>query len=200
MTDKHTQLLEFWFGDCRERPGNIGSKMQLWFGSTSDDDRELKARFESLYLQAVAGDLRDWQQTPSGRLALILLLDQLPRCLFRGTPEAFASDYQAASLCLAGINQCVDIRLHAIERVFFYMPLQHVEDSVAQDAGVTAYRRLEDEQTEYRETYKGFREYADLHRDIIARFGRFPHRNAILGRQNTAEEAAYLAADAPTFA
>jgi len=174
--------------------------MQLWFSASTDDDQDLKARFQPLFLQALTGELRHWQQSPTGRLALILLLDQLSRCLFRGTPGAFANDYRAASLCLAGIDRGVDLKLQAIERVFFYMPLQHVEDIVAQDAGVAAYRRLEGEQTECQETYKSFRGYADLHRDIIARFGRFPHRNAILGRENTAEETEYLAGDAPTFA
>ena len=174
--------------------------MGLWFGSTQDDDRDLQTKFGALYQQAVAGELRSWQQTAVNRLALILLLDQLPRCLFRGTPSAFGNDYQAASLCLAGIDQGMDLQLQAIERVFFYMPLQHVEDIVAQDAGLAAYERLEKEQTRNPETYKNFRKYAELHRDIITRFDRFPHRNAIVGRENTAAETSYLEAGAPSFA
>ena len=173
-TDKAALLLKYWFADCREQPDSISSRMGLWFGSTKDDDQGLQTNFGSLYQQAVAGDLRSWQQTAVNRLALILLLDQVPRCLFRGTAEAFSNDYQAASLCLAGIDQGVDLKLQDIERVFFYMPLQHVEDIVAQDAGVAAYKQLENETSGNPQMYKNFREYAELHRDIIARFDRFP--------------------------
>jgi uncharacterized protein (DUF924 family) len=199
VTELYDPLLEFWFGECREDPGKIGTRMQFWFAASSDDDHEIEDKFKRLYEQAVSGELRDWQQSPPGRLALILLLDQLPRCLFRGTPQAFSNDHQAASLCLAGIDRQVDLQLLPIERVFFYIPLQHVEDIAGQDAGVAAYQRLVDAQDDYRTTFENFRDYAKLHRDIIARFDRFPHRNTILDRENTAEEAEYLAGDAPSF-
>jgi uncharacterized protein (DUF924 family) len=199
VPDQADTVLAYWLGDCREDPDTINSRMQLWFSSSKADDLDIRNRFESLYRHAANGELHTWQQVARNRLALILLLDQFPRCLFRGQPQAFGHDFQAASLCLAGINQEIDLQLTPIERVFFYMPLQHVEDIVAQDAGVAAYRKLEDEQAEQRKTYASFREYAELHRDIIAKFGRFPHRNAILGRANTPEETVYLEAGAPTF-
>jgi uncharacterized protein (DUF924 family) len=149
--------------------------------------------------QCAQGSLYQWLDHPEGRLALVLALDQLPRNLFRGTPRAFAYDSYTAALCLAAAHTGQDQRLLPIQRAFLYMPLQHFEDLQAQDAGVALYERLAEEHPDPPVFLEGFVPFARLHRDIIARFGRFPHRNGILNREDTAEEAEYLAGDAPSF-
>jgi uncharacterized protein (DUF924 family) len=130
---------------------------------------------------------------------MIIALDQLPRNLFRGTPRAFSNDSYTTALCLAAAHTGQDKALIPIQRAFFYMPLQHFEDLQAQEAGVQLYERLAEENPKWPVFAEGFTAFARLHRDIISRFGRFPHRNKILNRESTAEEAEYLAGDAPAF-
>jgi uncharacterized protein (DUF924 family) len=156
-------------------------------------------RFSGLVEECAAGHHYHWLDDPEGRLAMILALDQLPRNLFRGTPHAFSNDSYTAALCLAAAHTGQDKALKPIQRAFLYMPLQHFEDLQAQEAGVQLYERLAEENPEWPVFAEGFTAFARLHRDIIARFGRFPHRNKILNRNSTAEEAEYLAGDAPMF-
>ncbi|MEJ2401587.1 MAG: DUF924 domain-containing protein [Xanthomonadales bacterium] len=192
-------LLDTWFGDTLANPAAAGDRMGWWFGADERRDAELGARFGGLVEDCAAGRCNDWLEEPDGRLALIIALDQLPRNLFRGTARAFAYDPLTAALCMAAAMTGQDQRLAPLQRMFLYMPLQHFEDLAAQEVGVALYTQVADERPETGLFRDGFLKYARLHRDIIARFGRFPHRNAVLGRENTAEESDYLAGDAPRF-
>lgn len=194
-----SELLETWFAETLADTSAIPSRMGWWFNSDPARDAELAEQFGGLVEQCSQGLMYRWLDDPEGRLALILALDQLPRNLFRGTPRAFAYDPYTAALCLAAAHTGQDRQLTPIQRVFLYMPLQHFEDLQAQDTGVRLYQRLADEHPEPPALSEGFLPFARLHRDIIARFGRFPHRNRILNRESTAGEAEYLANDVPTF-
>ena len=157
---------------------------KLWFARNNAFDGVLRDRFEAVQLAAGRGDYADWVDTAEGALALVLLLDQFPRNLYRHTPQAFATDplaRETASEALArGHDQATDRSL----RAFFYMPFEHAEDPADQDRAVALMQALGD---------ADYLRYAELHREVIRRFGRFPHRNAILGRESTEGEIAYLA-------
>jgi uncharacterized protein (DUF924 family) len=181
--------------------------MRLWFGGEQDTASDVAARDAALaerflpYTAARAGGkLDDWGDSGRGRLALILLTDQFPRNIHRGSAEAFAQDSDARGLCLRGLDLGHDRDLGLFERVFFYMPLEHSESLEDQQRSVLLFTRLEQDAPEVlREAFSGFTRYAVLHRDIVQRFGRFPHRNRVLGRANTEAESAYLAGDSPSF-
>jgi uncharacterized protein (DUF924 family) len=199
-------VLEFWLGPTGSETGQIPERMNDWFGADDDAaqlerrDQLVAARFGELVAAAQRGEHDAWAREPRGRLALILLLDQFPRNIGRGTPAAFASDSKALALTLEGLDARMDERLAPIESAFFLMPLQHAEDRALQDRSVIEYRRLAARvEAREREHFTNFADHAQLHRDIVARFGRFPHRNAILGRPTTDAEHEYLATDAPRF-
>jgi uncharacterized protein (DUF924 family) len=194
-----SELITTWFGNALEDPGAIPERMKLWFSADPARDSALAEQFTGLVEDCADGRMHQWLDDPEGRLALILALDQLPRNLFRGTPRAFACDSYTAALCLAAALTGQDRLLPPIQRVFLYMPLQHSEDLQAQEAGIALYTQLAEEDAEQTYLREGVLPFARLHRDIIARFGRFPHRNKVLGRRNTAEENDYLAGDAPAF-
>ena len=143
-----------------------------------------------------------WRRGPTvrGAVSLILLLDQFPRHVYRGTERAFATDREALALTVSGMQSAADAALTPVERIFFYMPLQHAEVSDAQEESVAAYRRLLNEAPEeLKPMFASSLASAELHRSILARFGRFPHRNRVLGRASTAEEAEYLEPGGQTF-
>lgn len=194
-----SELITAWFGETLQNAAAIPSRMKWWFSADEERDAGLASQFGELVEQCAEGQMYRWPEHAEGRLALILALDQLPRNLFRGSSAAFAHDAYTAALCLAAAQSGQDRELNPVQRAFLYMPLQHFEDLKAQDAGVALYQRLADENREYPVFREGFLPFARQHRDIIARFGRFPHRNRVLDRDNTAEEAEYLAAGAPTF-
>ncbi|HEY8374880.1 MAG TPA: DUF924 family protein [Nannocystis sp.] len=168
-------VLGFWFSP-RVRP--------QWFVRSDAFDREICERFHEVYVDAAAGALDDWAKTPRGALALVILLDQFPRNMFRGTPAAFGSDAKAREIARAAVDAGLDDSLSQEERLFLYLPFEHSEDLADQERAVALIGALTENAT--------WRDYAIRHRDIIARFGRFPHRNAILGRPSTAEEAEFL--------
>lgn len=194
------EILEFWFqGRAFDAPG-LDARMKVWFGTDAGFDSDLRERFADDIERAARGEYRDWIHSPRGRLALILLLDQFPRNVARGRAEAFAHDGKALALTLDGIRSGLERSLPPVERAFFYMPLQHSESLRVQALGVKAFNGLAQRVDEtLRETFQTMAEFAELHHDIIERFGRFPHRNAVLGREPTAEEQAYLGDDAPNF-
>lgn len=167
-------LLEFWFAQPKER----------LFKSDPEFDDELRRRFGSLHEAAAIGALDDWRETPRGCLALIVLLDQLTRNFHRGSPGSYANDAQALALSKEAIARGHDAALGESERAFLYMPFEHSEDLADQERGVELMAGLTSD--------PGWRRFAAMHRDIIARFGRFPHRNAVLGRESSAEELAFL--------
>jgi uncharacterized protein (DUF924 family) len=194
-----SELISDWFADTLETPLAIPARQEFWFKADQERDSCLAEKYGKLVEQCAAGHLYRWLEKPEGRLALIIALDQLPRNLFRGMPRAFAYDARTAAWCLAAVHTGQDQMLKPIQRVFLYMPLQHFEDVQAQHTGVQLFERLARENAEWPVFADEFLAYARIHRDIIARFGRFPHRNAVLGRENTPEETEYLAGKAPRF-
>ncbi|WP_429067949.1 DUF924 family protein [Aeromonas veronii] len=187
-------LLDLWFGDEADDVLRATRQAPLWWGKSSETDALLASRFGELAQAAAKGSLAHWADLPSGRLALILLLDQLPRNIHRGTPAAFAQDPLARDLCLKGLSIGADKSLLPLERVFFYLPLEHAESREQQARSVALFEALAVEQagTPAQATFAGFADFARRHQVIIERFGRFPHRNYILGRTSTPEEAAFL--------
>lgn len=187
-------LLDLWFGDEADDVMRATRQAPLWWGKSSETDALLASRFGELAEASAKGSLAHWADLPSGRLALILLLDQLPRNIHRGTPAAFAQDPLARDLCLKGLSIGADKSLSSLERVFFYLPLEHAESREQQARSVALFEALAAEQagTPAQATFAGFADFARRHQVIIERFGRFPHRNDILGRTSTPEEAAFL--------
>ena len=193
-------VLSFWFEDATLSPEALRRRNAIWFRADPAFDDECAARFTALLDDAARGRLDDWTATPRGRLALVILLDQMPRNIHRGSPAAFMHDTEAAAHCLAGIESGQDRALHPVERLFLYMPLQHAEDVDLQRRSVERFESLAAEADDaWRADFTENARYAREHHDIIERFGRFPHRNRVLGRASTDEELRYLAAGAPTF-
>ena len=170
------------------------------FGEDPVFDHEIEKEFSNDVEKASNGQLEHWAGEPHGRLALIILIDQFRRNLYRGTAKAFSHDRLALKLCVEGAMEKKDKGLTPIQRVFFYMPLQHVESRKVQAKSVELYDRLaESVSPTLQETFLTVAQFAELHKDIVDQFGRFPHRNSLLGRDNTAEEDEYLAGDSPDF-
>lgn len=192
--DEARAVRDYWFGAAPLTAEGIGRRMDFWFGEGSArHDEEIRTRFGWLVGQAAAGRLTAWADGPRRRLSLIILLDQFPRNMFRGTARAFDHDAQALALALTGMQSGADGALGFAERLFFYMPLEHAESLEAQDESVAAFRRLLAEvppglHAIFADTLR----FAEEHRSIIERFGRFPHRNALLGRASTPQEAEWL--------
>jgi uncharacterized protein (DUF924 family) len=200
------ELLEYWFGPRPYQPEAIAARMPLWFGGAGDParqaatDAELATRFGAAAQAAAAGEYASWASSPRRSLALVLLLDQLPRNLHRGTATAFAQDRAALELVVAGMHSGADAALEPIERMFYYLPLQHAESLAVQEESLAACRRLPAEATPgWGELFAGVLEFARQHHAIIARFGRFPHRNVALARESTPEELAWLAESGERF-
>jgi uncharacterized protein (DUF924 family) len=160
-----------------------GAGPALWFAKDDEFDRRFRERFLPLHEAAARGDLDRWNATPAGALALVILLDQFPRNAFRGTPRMYATDAAARKLADAAIAAGHDRFVAADLQTFFYLPFGHSEDLADQDRAVELCGRLGGRDLQQ----------AEHHRDIVRRFGRFPHRNAILGRSTTQEEEEYLA-------
>jgi len=191
---------DFWFGTHPDDAVVIAQRSPLWWSKEPATDALMRERFEPVVAQAASGALNSWLATPIGRLSLILLVDQFPRSMYRDTPQAFAFDTLARQWCKEGIAQRVHDRLRPIERVFFYLPLEHSEALADQDEVVSRYRQLvADADPRLRTSFEGFLDFAVRHRDIIARFGRFPHRNRVLGRESTEDEMAFLGHPGSTF-
>jgi uncharacterized protein (DUF924 family) len=199
--DDAAQIREFWLGPLPLSAETFAERGKLWFGdpATTDEERKarddgIQARFGALLDRAGRGELDAWAGSPRRRLSLIILLDQFSRNIYRGTPRAFAHDAKALDLTITGIQSGADAALNIVERLFFYLPLQHAESLEMQDESVAAFRRLLVEAPQ--ELHAGLQEtieFAEAHREVIRRFGRFPHRNRILGRVSTPEERDYVA-------
>ena len=193
-------VLSFWFEDATRSPEALQRRGAVWFRADPAFDGECATRFAAALEDAARGALQDWVDSPRGRLALVILLDQMPRNIHRGSPVAFMHDAQAAAHCIAAIESGQDRPLHPVERVFLYMPLQHTEDLVLQRLSIERFESLAAEVDDaWRDNFTENVRYAREHHDIVERFGRFPHRNRTLGRESTEEELRYLAGGAPTF-
>jgi len=190
MDSAINDILSFWFGELDERGLCDPGQHQLWFRKSDDTDRRCRTGFGDKVDMALTGELDQWAQSASGLVALVLLLDQFTRNIYRDTPAAFAGDSQALELAVAAIDSGRHTRLPAIHRVFLYLPLEHSENRGDQDRCVALLTGLADEVGI--EQFQEFARYAEAHRQVIAQFGRFPHRNAILNRESTEAELAYL--------
>jgi uncharacterized protein (DUF924 family) len=193
-------LLDFWFGTQSGDAAAIDERSAVWFGADAAFDAVIRERYAHLREAAAGGQLDAWLAFPHGRLALVILLDQFSRNLFRGDARAFAHDAQARAWSEQGVLEGVDRLLRPVERVFFYLPFEHSEALADQQRAVALFTALHDEvPAPLRETFAGFLDYARRHHDVIARFGRFPHRNATLERPSTAEEVAFLRQPGSSF-
>lgn len=193
-------VLEFWFADATQDPQAIQRRNRTWFQGGAPFDRQCTQEFSASLAAAAAGELDHWVKSPRGRLALILLLDQFSRNIYRGTAMAYQQDARALAVCREGIELGHDRQLAPIERTFFYLPMEHAEDRQIQALSDQHFEALAQQgPEELREQLQANAGYARDHRKIVERFGRFPHRNAVLGRTNTADEDAYLSNDAPRF-
>jgi uncharacterized protein (DUF924 family) len=179
------EVLDFWFG--REGEEGYGEFREVWFTKDPEFDREIRDRFEPVYEEASAGKLEAWKNEARSCLALIVLLDQFPRNMYRGDPKMYAADILAQAAARHAVEHAYDRELPPYGRLFAYLPFEHSEDLEDQRFSVELFRSLAAEMGS--EDLLG---YAVRHMEIIERFGRFPHRNEILGRATTPEEAEFL--------
>lgn len=175
MAETPQTVLEFWFGELTTKD---------WFVKNEAVDRRCDERFRDLHHQLSREVPDEWRASPEARLALVIVFDQFPRNIYRGSPLSFATDKMALIEAKAAIAVGADKAVSQTQRIFFYMPFEHAEDLEEQDRAVALCEALGDE---------GYVDYAHRHRAVIEEFGRFPHRNAILDRMSTPEELAYLA-------
>jgi steroid delta-isomerase-like uncharacterized protein len=185
-------VLEFWFG--REGEPDYGKFREVWFRKDEGFDQEVRDRFRELYERAAAGELDGWKEQAKSCLALVILLDQFPRNMFRGDARTHATDEKALGISKHTIERAFDRELPAFQRMFLYMPFMHSEDIEDQRRSVEQFKRLASE-----DGAPDVTEYALKHMEIVERFGRFPHRNAILGRESTTEEVEYLKQPGSSF-
>jgi len=171
----HSDVIKYWFSE---------KSRQHWFSSTPEIDNEIKQRYEQLWINAASGKLNDWQDSPQGCLALIIILDQFPLNMFRDEAKSFQTEELAVEVALKAIDNGYDEILNTEELLFLFMPLMHSENLEHQNM-----------QVKFFEKYDFNDEYSKHHRDIVKRFGRFPHRNEILGRMSTMVELDYLLSD-----
>ena len=198
--ERAEEVLEYWFGLDEDDAKVAEDKSGLWWGHAEDTDQEIRQRFEGLMEEAQSGDLDHWQSTARGRLALIVLLDQFSRNVYRGTARMFAQDGVARSLTLGGLENGQYSELRPIERVFFLLPLEHSEELTDQNLMVEHVTRLAKEvPPQWTELFEHYIDFAEAHRKIIRRFGRFPHRNEILSRDSSEEEVEFLKEPGSSF-
>lgn len=195
------KLLQYWFGSCVEQPRELPERRRIWFVGESDFDDILRRDFAAAAHAAAAGEYDGWRTEPRTGLALLLLLDQLPRNLYRDDPRSYATDPAALAVADLMLASGMERNLAPVEAAFIGMPFEHAENLEAQDRAVAFFLGLCDRVTrEPEETLRGFVEFARSHRDVIARFGRFPHRNRVLGRETTAAEESFMKAHGRGFA
>ena len=185
LPERARALLDLWFGP--EGDPERERHREIWFRSTPEHDAMLRRLFRADHERAAAGELADWEARPESALALVLLLDQIPRNIFRGTPPMYATDPQARAAADRAMARGFDLEVPPAWRKFFYMPLHHSENLADQRRSLTLLAQVPND-PERAENKR----YARRYIEIIERFGRFPHRNAVLGRESTPEELAFL--------
>jgi uncharacterized protein (DUF924 family) len=194
------EIHEFWFGNAASDPRRAEARAGFWFAASADTDAQVRDRFLPEVLAAVRGERAIWLESPRSALALVIALDQFPRNIWRGGARAFEQDAEALRLAQACLARGHLPELSPVEQGFLVMPFQHVESVELQRESVRLYRGIVAEAPEaWRPVVSSFLKFAQLHLELIDRFGRFPHRNAILGRPSTLEEAAYLASGGEDF-
>jgi uncharacterized protein (DUF924 family) len=196
--EKHYErILRFWLGSSADESKERATR---WWKKDPAFDQEIRTEFEADLLRATRGELDAWLEEPESSVAFVVLLDQFSRNMYRDTPEAFAQDERALAATLRGIERGFDARLSPLQRYFFYMPMMHAEDRAAQRRSVVTFEKLAQEKdTGFDGMLRGAADYAHRHRDIVERFGRFPHRNSILERTTTGDEAAFLLTPGSSF-
>ena len=191
MPSEPKEILDFWFG--REDEPGYGEFRDEWFKKDKEFDRQVRERFLEDYERASRGEYDGWREKPESCLALVILLDQFPRNLFRGNARTHATDEKALDISREAIQKGFDRKLAPFQRHFLYMPFMHSERVEDQQRSMALFQELAEEGG------PDVREYAEGHREIIERFGRFPHRNEILGRETTPEEAEFLEKPGSSF-
>ncbi len=187
------QVLHFWFGRGNDQDAIIAHQSMLWWGKDVAVDMNVKRQFGELYQRAINNELQDWQGSARGQLALIILLDQFSRMFHRDHADAFAQDHKALLIALTGLGDNHDQSLRPVERVFYYMPLEHSEKIDIQNQSVALFHQLMlDVPMALKEKFQSFLTFAERHQMIIERFNRFPHRNKLLGRTSNTAEIAFL--------
>ena len=199
-TETISEIVAFWLGSSLENPEAAFSRKDWWYKGGRPVDEDIRARFGDLVPQACARQLMAWQSTPNGALALILLLDQFTRNLYRNTPQAYGGDACAFEVLTHAIEEKLDTALPTVSRIWLYHPFHHAEDVEDQDRGLVLLNMLLKEATaEWQPYVKLSIEGWTRHRNIVARFGRFPHRNAVLSRDSTSEELKFLRTNSEAF-
>lgn len=189
----YTAVLDFWFANRERDALTLDSRMNGWFGSAPAFDAQLTEQFSDLVNKALTNELDVWAAEPRGQLALILLLGQFPRHIYKNSEQAFLGDQKALLICERGVSGEDYRKLNALEQLFFFMPLQRAESLKIQQTSVTVFSALARRVSEtMRDTFDTVAQFAELRHDIIEKFGRFPHRNGLLGRASTGEEETYL--------
>ncbi|MGF1699071.1 DUF924 domain-containing protein [Photobacterium makurazakiensis] len=192
MVAEYQEVLDFWFGELQEEV-TATDRNALWFQGGQDTDQLIASRFQGLVSRAGLGELGHWSDSPRGTLALVILLDQFTRNIYRGLSAAFRYDSLALAICKRGLAQNQDAQLSPIERVFLYLPLEHSEAIEDQEECVFRFDRLRQSVSPaHAMVFEGFYQYAVSHHDVVKRFGRFPHRNSVYGRLSTQEELTWL--------
>jgi uncharacterized protein (DUF924 family) len=196
----YERVLEFWFGPLDARGCASQAKSRAWFEKNEPFDREIEQRFGALHAVLARGEKEDWHASARGALAAVIVLDQFSRNMFRNTKQMFESDPRALSIATALVDRGADRKLAFDERGFVYMPFMHSEKLADQERCVELFRTFRDEHIgDLRERCQYSLGYAERHRDIVRRFGRFPHRNAILERESTPEELEFLKQPGSSF-
>jgi uncharacterized protein (DUF924 family) len=200
MDDRIETILDFWFGELDEHGCADPNHRERWWQKSDEFDRTIRDQFLGDYHAIVAGEREAWRNTPRGALATLIVLDQFSRNVFRNTPQMYDADELAREICREGLEEGFDDELAFDERVFFYLPLEHSEsmDDHAQCCDV--FTRLRDEAPDVlNKDAENYLDYAHQHRAIVERFGRYPHRNQLLGRASTEEEIAFLKEPGSSF-
>jgi len=200
--DEINRVLSFWFGDLKENEAPSEAHRKMWWIKDTENDNRIKDNFGNDLRLAIDGELDDWKKSPEGSLALIILLDQFSRNIYRDTNKAFSQDEMSLQICTEGIDNGFDKELHPVKRILFNMPLMHSESMDMQEKSLECFSGLAQEFTEpesIASTVSNSYQYALRHYEIIKRFGRYPHRNEILGRESTTEEIEFLGEPGSSF-
>jgi uncharacterized protein (DUF924 family) len=193
-------ILRYWFGAEAEDTTVIREQSELWWKKDPAVDAEIRRRFELTLEAETRGELASWVESARGQLARILLCDQFPRNMYRNTPRAFACDEHARQLARQALEAGMDRMLRPVERVFMYLPFEHSEVREDQATSVRLFTALNEQAPDdAKAAYRNYLDYALKHRDVIDRFGRFPHRNSILGRESTPVEQEFLKGPGSSF-
>jgi len=196
------KILNFWFGEMKNNGLPDTKKQKMWWIKDKELDNMIKKQFEKHLILAKSLEFDEIKENPEEILAVVILLDQFSRNIYRDSPRSFTQDNIALNIVLKGVEYCIDKKMKAVERPFFYMPLMHSEDIDVQKKSVECFSGLEAEykdSDDFAHLTTQNKKYAVLHHDIIKRFGRYPHRNKVLGRESTAEESEFLKGPGSSF-